>query len=66
MLGDREGVRALGLAVPARHPGQAMGDVLDLDIQRAGLQQIEPAAAQHALPGAGTVASLIRRAGAGH
>ena len=29
-----------------------MGDVLDLDIERRGFEQIEPAPAQHALPGA--------------
>ena len=51
MLRDREGVRALGLAVPARDAGKAMRDVLDLDVQRRGIEQVEPAAAQHALPG---------------
>ena len=35
MLGDREGVVADGLAVPARDAGQAVGDVLDLDVERA-------------------------------
>ena len=34
MLGNREGVVAAGLAVPARHASQAMGDVLDLDVER--------------------------------
>jgi hypothetical protein len=29
-----------------------MGDVLDLDIEGRGVQEIEPAPAQHALPGA--------------
>ncbi len=41
-----------GLAVPAGHAGQAVGDVLDLDVQRRGVEQVEPAARQHALPGA--------------
>ena len=41
-----------GLAVPARHPGEAVGDVLDLDVERGGIEQVEPAARQHALPGA--------------
>ncbi len=50
VLGDREGVRPGRLAVPARHPRQAMGDVVDLDVERGGVQQIEPAAGQHALP----------------
>src|SRR5665213_1250226 len=44
---------APGLAVPAGDPGQAVGDVLDLDVQRAGLQQGETPAADHALPSAG-------------
>ncbi|HEY3889643.1 MAG TPA: hypothetical protein VGL73_13785 [Caulobacteraceae bacterium] len=30
-----------------------MGDVLDLDIQRRGVEQVQPAAGQHALPRAG-------------
>jgi hypothetical protein len=30
-----------------------MGDVLDLDIQRTGLEQVQPPAAEHTLPGAG-------------
>ena len=34
MLGHRKGMWALGLAIPARHPCQAMGDVLDFDIER--------------------------------
>ena len=53
MLGDGESVLALGLAIPARDPRQAMGDVLDLHIQRRGVEQIEAAPAQHPLPGAG-------------
>jgi hypothetical protein len=30
-----------------------MRDVLDLDIERGGVEQVEPPAGQHALPGAG-------------
>ena len=47
---DREGVRPRRLAVPARHPGQAVGDVVDLDIERGGIQEVESAARQHPLP----------------
>ena len=52
MLRDRENIFALGLAVPARDPRQPMRDILDLDIERGGIKQIEPASRQHALPGA--------------
>ncbi len=52
VLGHREGMVALGLAVPARHAGEPMGDVLDLDVERRGIEQVEPAPRQHALPGA--------------
>jgi len=34
VLGHREGVFADGLAVPAGHAGQAVGDVLNLDVER--------------------------------
>ena len=34
VLGDREGVCTLRLAVPARDPCQAMRDVLDFDVER--------------------------------
>ncbi len=53
MLRDREGVDAGGLAVPARDAGEAAGDVVDLDIERRGIEEVEPASGQHALPGAG-------------
>ena len=43
---------AVGLAVPAGDAGKPMSDVLDLDVERRGIEQIEPAPAQHALPGA--------------
>ena len=36
----------------ARLVGQAVRDVLDLDVQRAGLQQVQPPSTEHALPGA--------------
>ncbi len=52
MLCDGEGVLAFGLAVPARYARQTMRDVLDLDIQRRGVEQIESATAEHSLPGA--------------
>jgi hypothetical protein len=50
MLGDREGVGAQGLSVPARHPSQAVGDIVDLDIERRGVQKVEAATGQHPLP----------------
>jgi hypothetical protein len=52
MLRNREGMRAACLAVPAGDARKAMGDVLDLDIERRGVEQIEPPAREHALPGA--------------
>ena len=42
VLRDRENMRAAGLAVPARDPRQPMGDVGDLDVERRGIEQIEP------------------------
>ena len=54
VLGDREDMRAVGLAVPARDAGEPVRDVVDLDVERGGVEQIEPAARQHALPGAET------------
>src|ERR1700739_3396562 len=52
VLRDRERVLADRLAVPARHARQAVGDVLDLDVERRGIEQVEPAARQTPLPGA--------------
>jgi hypothetical protein len=52
VLGHRKGVLADGLAVPPRNPGQAVGDVLDLNVKRRGVEQIQASARQHALPGA--------------
>ena len=42
MLGDRKGMVARGLPVPARHAGKSMRDVLDLDVERRGVEQVEP------------------------
>ena len=52
VLGDREDVLADGLAVPAGDPREPMRDVLDLDVERGRVEEIESAAGQHALPGA--------------
>src|SRR4051812_19482041 len=55
-------MRALGLAIPARDARKPMRDVLDLNIKRRGVEQIEAAAGQHALPGArGGFARWFRR-----
>ena len=51
MLRHRECVLAVGLAVPAGDAGEPMGDVLDLDVERRGVEQVEPPPAQHPLPG---------------
>jgi len=50
MLRHREGPVAGRLAVPARQARQPVGDILDFDVERRGLQQIEPPAAEHPLP----------------
>ena len=50
MLGDRENLRPMGLAVPARDAGEAVGDVGDFDVERGGVDQVEPAAGKHPLP----------------
>jgi len=50
VLRHRENMIAAGLSVPARHPGESMSDVLDLDVERRRIEEIEPAARQHALP----------------
>jgi hypothetical protein len=52
VLGNREGVLALGLSVPARNARKSVGDVFDLDVERRRVEQVEPPSAQHALPGA--------------
>ena len=38
------------LAIPARDPRQAVRNVLDLDVERGGVQQVKPPAAQHPVP----------------
>ena len=43
MLRDREDVCADGLAVPAGDEGEAVGDVLDLDVERRRIQEVEAA-----------------------
>ena len=60
VLRHREGVVAAGLAVPARNARQAVRDVGNLDVERRGVEQVEPPARQHALPGAGRGAGLVR------
>src|SRR5262245_65152950 len=52
VLGDREGMLANGLTVPARDAGQAVRDVLDLDVLGRGIEQVEETAGKNALPGA--------------
>ena len=52
VLRDREDMRAAGLAVPAGDTRQPMGDVGDLDVERRGVDQVEPPARQHPLPDA--------------
>ena len=52
-------MRAVGLSVPARDAGEPVRDVLDLDVERRGVEQIEPPPRQHALPGAGLSRLLI-------
>jgi hypothetical protein len=47
-------MRAVGLPVPAGDAGEAVRDVFQLNIERRRVEQIEPAARQHALPSAGT------------
>ena len=52
VLRHGKGVVALGLAIPPRHPRKAMGDILDLDVERRGVQQVESPSRKHPLPGA--------------
>src|SRR5258705_4765383 len=51
-------MRAAGLPVPACDARQAMSNVGDLDIQRGGVEQVEPPPRQHPLPGA--VGDMVR------
>ena len=67
VLGDGEGMVADGLAVPAGDAGQAVRDVLDLDVEGRGIQQVQPSSGQHALPGAGRLfAGSLSRLGQDH
>ena len=52
VLRHREDVVADGLPVPARDAREAVRDVLDLDVERRRVEEVEPPAGQHALPGA--------------
>jgi hypothetical protein len=42
---------SLGLTVPAGDPRQPMRDIFDFNVEGRRVQQVEPAAAEHALPG---------------
>ena len=53
VLCNRENIRAKGLPIPAGDAGKPVCDVLDLDVEGGRVEQVEPAAGQHALPGAG-------------
>ncbi len=53
VLRHRENMRAVSLSVPARHTREPVGDICHFDIERRGIEQIEPPAREHALPGAG-------------
>jgi len=53
MLRHRVDVRAFGLSVPARDARKTVRNVGDLDVERGRVEQVEAAARQHALPGAG-------------
>src|SRR5262249_32986198 len=51
MLRDRKSMIADCLAVPTRDPRETVRDILDLDVERRRVQQVQPASAQHTLPG---------------
>ena len=51
-LSGGKGVLALGLSIPTGDTGEAVGDVLNLDVERGRIEQVETASGQHALPGA--------------
>ena len=59
-------VGAQGLAVPARHPRESMGDVGNLDVERGGVDQVEPPPRKHALPRARGLSGHGTRARAPH
>ena len=52
MLRHRKDVRPGRLAVPAGDAGEAVRDVVELDVERGGVEQVEAASGQHSLPGA--------------
>jgi hypothetical protein len=43
-------MRTLGLAIPARDARQTVCDILDLDVEWGGIEEVEPAALEHSLP----------------
>ncbi|MNL71709.1 hypothetical protein D3C87_1969080 [compost metagenome] len=51
VLGDRKGIIANGLTVPARNARKAVRDVGQLHIDGGRVKNIEAATRQHALPG---------------
>src|SRR5690606_30303446 len=52
MFGNRERMIAFRLPVPPRNTGKPMRNVVNLDVQRRWVEQVEPSPTQHALPGA--------------
>jgi len=52
VLRNVERKRSQSLTVPAGNSRQPMCNVVDFNINRGGVQKIEPAAGKHALPGA--------------
>src|SRR5512144_3282449 len=50
MLRDGKDVTALRLPVPARDAREAMRNVIDFDVERGGVEQIEASSGQHPLP----------------
>ena len=61
MLGHGIGKLAFSLSVPARNEGQTVGDILDLDIHRCWIQQIQPPPRQHPLPRTFRHIGLLKR-----
>jgi hypothetical protein len=59
MFGDGEGMLAFCLAVPSRHTGQAVGDVLDFHIHGRGVDKVQPSSGQHTLPDPGSLNGLL-------
>ena len=52
VLRDGEDVRADRLSVPARDAGEPVRDVVELHIERRGIEQVEPPPREHPLPDA--------------